>query len=60
MGRLVGYESLLEHDRLWLADSDLTVSRIASRPLWMSGRDGSVQRRHLPDFLMRTETGCRV
>ena len=40
MGRLVGYESLLERDRLWLADFDPTVSGIASQPLWMSGRDG--------------------
>jgi len=60
MGRLIGYESLLERDRLWLADFDPTVSRIASQPLWMSGRDGGVPRRHVPDFLLRTETGFVV
>lgn len=32
MGRLVGYESLLERDRLWLADFDPTVRGIASQP----------------------------
>lgn len=60
MGRLVGCESLLERDRLWLADFDPTVSGIASQPLWMSGRDGSDPRRHVPDFLLRTETGFVV
>lgn len=39
MNRLVGYESLLERDRLWLADFDPTVLAIASQPLWMSGRN---------------------
>lgn len=60
MDRLVGYESLLERDRLWLADFDPTVLGIASQPLWMSGRDGSVLRRHVPDFLLKTETGFVV
>lgn len=60
MGRLVGYESLLERDRLWLADFEPTVLGIASQPLWMSGRDGSVLRRHVPDFLLKTETGFTV
>lgn len=60
MGRLVGYESLLERDRLWLADFDPTVRGIASQPFWMSGRDGSVLRRHVPDFMLKTDTGFRV
>lgn len=60
MDRLVGYESLLERDRLWLADFDPTVLGIASQPLWMSGRDGSVLRRHVPDFLLKTESGFLV
>ena len=60
MGRLIGYESLLERDRLWLADFDPTVLGIASQPLWMSGRDGSVLRRHVPDFLLKTEIGFVV
>lgn len=60
MGRLVGYESLLERDRLWLADFDPTVRGIASQPFWMSGRDGSVLRRHVPDFMLKTDTGFVV
>lgn len=56
----MGYESLLERDRLWLADFEPTVSGIASQPLWMSGRDGRVLRRHVPDFLLQTETGFVV
>lgn len=51
-GSLVGYESLLERDRLWLADFDPTVRRIASQPLSLTGRDGDVLRRHVPDFLL--------
>ncbi|MFZ1411412.1 MAG: TnsA-like heteromeric transposase endonuclease subunit [Micropruina sp.] len=60
MGRLVGYESLLERDRLWLADFDPTVRGIASQPFWMSGRDGSVLRRHVPDFMLKTDAGFVV
>lgn len=60
MGRLIGYESLLERDRLWLADFDPAVRGIASQPLWMSGRDGSVLRRHVPDFMLKTDTGFVV
>lgn len=60
MGRLVGYESLLERDRLWLADFDPTVKGIASQPMWMSGRDDRVLRRHVPDFLLQTDTGFVV
>ncbi|MBK8445666.1 MAG: TnsA-like heteromeric transposase endonuclease subunit [Micropruina sp.] len=60
MGRLVGYESLLERDRLWLADFDPTVRGIASQPFWMSGRDESVLRRHVPDFMLKTDAGFVV
>lgn len=55
---LVGYESLLERDRLWLADFDPQVRWIAGQPFWMSGRDGSRLRRHVPDYLLDTEGGC--
>ena len=51
-GALVGYESLLERDRLWLADFDPMVRRIASQPLCVAGRDGDALRRHVPDFLL--------
>ena len=37
---LIGYESLLERDRVWLADFDPSVRWIASQPFWVSGRDG--------------------
>lgn len=57
---LVGYESLLERDRLWLADFDPAVTWVASQPFWVSGRDGSVLRRHVPDFLLETTTGFVV
>jgi hypothetical protein len=38
----------------------LVIGVIASQPLWMSGRDGRVPRRHVPDFLLRIETGFVV
>ncbi|MFT4294625.1 MAG: TnsA-like heteromeric transposase endonuclease subunit [Micropruina sp.] len=57
---LVGYESLLERDRLWLADFDPAVSWVSSQPFWVSGRDGSQVRRHVPDFLLQTTTGFVV
>lgn len=57
---LVGYESLLERDRLWLADFDPDVRWVASQPFWLSGRDGFVLRRHVPDFLLETADGYRV
>lgn len=57
---LVGYESLLERDRLWLADFDPEVRWVASQPFWLSGRDGSTLRRHAPDFLLQTTTGYTV
>lgn len=59
-GSLIGYESLLERDRLWLADFDRQVRWIAGQPFWMSGRDGSRLRRHVPDFLLDTERGFVV
>lgn len=57
---LIGYESLLERDRLWLADFNPAVRWIASQPFWLSGRDGSTLRRHAPDFLLQTATGYTV
>ena len=42
MGDLVGYESLLERDRLMLADFDREVVAVASQPFGVSGRDGEV------------------
>lgn len=54
---LVGYESLLERDRLWLADFDPSVRWIASQPFWVSGRDGDAMRRHVPDFMLESVDG---
>lgn len=60
-GSLVGYESLLERDRLWLADFDPAVRQISGQPFWLAGRDGSTVRRHVPDFFLRLGDGrCRV
>lgn len=36
-GGHVPYESRLELDRLWLADFDPDVSRIAAQPMWIVG-----------------------
>lgn len=33
----MGYESLLERDRVWLADFDPHVTAIASQPFWLRG-----------------------
>ena len=49
---LVGYESLLERDRVLLADFDPVVASIASQPFWVSGQDGQRLRRHAPDYLL--------
>jgi len=48
----VPYESRLELDRLWLADFDTEVTWIAAQPMWLSGVDGEVCRRHAPDLLL--------
>lgn len=54
---LVCYESLLERDRLWLADFDPQVAWVSSQPFWVSGRDGSVLRHHVPDFMLASTDG---
>lgn len=56
-GSLVGYESLLERDRLWLADFDPAVRAICGQPFWLTGRDGFTLRRHVPDFLLQLDDG---
>ena len=57
MGDLVGYESLLERDRLMLADFDRDVVAVASQPFGVSGRDADVLRRHVPDYLLLRRDG---
>lgn len=59
-GSLVGYESLLERDRVLLADFDPAVVGIVSQPFWLSGPDtqcGVVRRRHAPDYLLTLRDG---
>lgn len=57
---LVGYESLLERDRLLLADFDYDVKAIASQPFGLTGRDGDVLRGHVPDYLLCCRDGSVV
>lgn len=57
MATHVVYESRLELDRLWLADFDMDVVRIAAQPMWLCGREGSTLRRHVPDLLLRRRDG---
>jgi len=60
VGDLVCYESLLERDRLWLADFDPAVSAIASKPFGLVGPDDARIRRHRPDFLLLRRDGSAV
>lgn len=53
----VPYESLLELDRLWMADFDPHVSWISAQPMWLRGRDGDQLRQHVPDFLLTGPQG---
>lgn len=53
----VPYESLLELDRLWMADFDPLVSWISAQPMWLRGRDDDHLREHAPDFLLTGPRG---
>ncbi|SKG49923.1 TnsA-like heteromeric transposase endonuclease subunit [Mycobacteroides abscessus] len=53
----VGYESRLELSRLVLADFDPAVTRIVSQPFLLQINSGKRVRRHVPDFLLLTDTG---
>lgn len=57
MQDLVGHESLLERDRLMLADFDRDVTAVASQPFGITGRDGAIVRRHVPDYLLLRSDG---
>jgi len=50
--RTLVYESLLELDRLWLADFDPAVTRICTQPLQVTGLDGTDVRSHVRDVLL--------
>jgi hypothetical protein len=56
-GKHVWYESLLERDRLLLADYDPDVIGIAAQPMWLVGKDNGVTRRHVPDLLLAHSDG---
>jgi hypothetical protein len=57
MGELVAYESRLELARIMLADLDPDVVGIAAQPFQLTGRDGAVLRRHVPDLLLQRADG---
>lgn len=48
----VGHESLLERDRLMLADFERGVVAVGSQPFGLTGCAGDHIRRHVPDFLL--------
>ncbi|MDN5586046.1 MAG: TnsA-like heteromeric transposase endonuclease subunit [Brevibacterium sp.] len=50
--RTVVYESLLELDRLWLADFDPGTVGICTQPFQVAVRDGGGLRAHVPDLLL--------
>ncbi|MDZ7885124.1 MAG: TnsA-like heteromeric transposase endonuclease subunit [Mycobacterium sp.] len=52
------YESLLERDRLLLADFCPAVEWLAAQPFWMRGYDGSTFHRHVPDLLLQHRNGA--
>ena len=53
------YESLLELDRLWLADFDPTVVGICTQPFQLSAQFDDALRTHVPDILL-THSDQRV
>ncbi|MDN5587065.1 MAG: TnsA-like heteromeric transposase endonuclease subunit [Brevibacterium sp.] len=55
--KTVVYESLLERDRLWLADFDPDITGVATQPLHLQGKDGPHLRRHVPDMLLEHRDG---
>lgn len=44
------YESLLELDRLWLADFDTSVNGICTQPFQLAEQSDNAQRTHVPDI----------
>jgi hypothetical protein len=51
------YESLLERDRLWLADFDPDVVRVVSQPAQFVAHIDGRTHRHVPDFLLGFRDG---
>jgi hypothetical protein len=50
LGRMVGYQSLIERDFIYLLDFDAAVRSYSEQPLSLHYKDGSKQRRYTPDF----------
>lgn len=59
-GAHVIYESRLELARLLYADFDRSVSRIIAQPFLMTTLVEGAVRRHVPDFLLKTDSGPLV
>lgn len=56
----VVYESLLERDRILLADFDPEVVWITAQPFWIAGDDKATGRRHCPDLLLTRADGSHL
>jgi hypothetical protein len=54
------YESRLELARLLYADFDLSVNRIVAQPFLLTAEVSGHVRRHIPDFLLITDSGAVV
>jgi hypothetical protein len=54
------YESRLELARLLFADFDTSVKRIIAQPFLLSARVEAIDRRHVPDFLLLSDTGLTI
>jgi hypothetical protein len=60
MAEHVVYESRLELARLLFADFDRSVSAIFAQPFLIAATVGDKNRKHVPDFLLVTESGPLV
>lgn len=50
LNRMVGYESLIERDFIYLLDFDPAVTTYQEQPITIHYRDGNKRRRYTPDF----------
>ena len=56
-GTHVIYESRLELARLLYADFDPSVGRVVAQPFLLAANVSGVQRKHVPDYLLLTDSG---
>lgn len=59
-GEHVGYESWLERDHVMALDADPEVVGVASQPFWLHWKVRDAERRHAPDYFVRTRGGGAV